>query len=160
MLPVEPARLWVDAIALLGDRQRHDLRLRRGHRLQHLLLDGIAGDDAACEDLTLLADAVRPVDRLRLDRRVPPRIEQKHVLRGGQIQTDAACLEADQEQLAFRIGLKTLDAALAVASSAVQVFVGDALAIEVLAQNRQHAGELRKHQRLVTLFDHFQDSRQ
>ena len=55
-----------------------------------------------------LADAVRAVDRLRLDRRIPPGIEQEHVVRRGQVQPEPARLEADQEQPAGRVRLEPL----------------------------------------------------
>jgi hypothetical protein len=44
-----------------------------------------------------LPDAVRPVGRLVLDRRVPPPVEVEHVRRRGQVQADAAGLEAEEQ---------------------------------------------------------------
>ena len=68
-------------------------------QLQHLFLDRVLGDQAIGEDLAGLADAVGAVDRLRLDGRIPPRIEQEDVFGGGEVQAKAAGLEADEEQL-------------------------------------------------------------
>ena len=67
-------------------------------------------DQPVGEHLARLADAVRAVDRLRLDGRVPPRVEQEHVVGRGQVQAEAAGLEADQEQPAVGIVLEPLDA--------------------------------------------------
>jgi len=44
-----------------------------------------------------LPDAMGATDRLRFDRRIPPRIEQKDVLRGRQVQAQSARFQADQE---------------------------------------------------------------
>ena len=49
-----------------------------------------------------LADPVRAVDGLGLDGGVPPRVEQVDVFGGRQVQAEAAGLEADQEDRAFR----------------------------------------------------------
>ena len=98
---------------------------------------------------------------LRFDGRVPPGIEQKHVLGGGQVQAQAAGLQADQEQLTVGIVLEPLDPRLAVARLAVEIFVGDLLAASSrLAHDRQQAGELRKHQRLVSFLEHLLELRQ
>ena len=94
--------------------------------LGHLLFDGIFRDQAVGEDVPRLADSVRAIDRLRFGRRVPPGIEQEHVLGGGQVQADTAGLQADQEHAALRIRGKPLDPLGAVARLTVEVFVGDA----------------------------------
>ena len=100
-----------------------------------------------------LADAVRAVDGLGLDGRVPPRVEQVDVLGGGQVQAQAAGLEADQEDRAVGVVLEPLDPLGAVAGAAVEVFVGELLLVEPLADDRQEAGELREDQDLVPLLD-------
>ena len=74
-----------------------------------LLLDRVAGDQAVGEDVLRLADPVRAVDRLRLDGRVPPGVEQEDVLGRGQVQAEAAGLQADQEEPAVRVVLEPLD---------------------------------------------------
>ncbi len=65
--------------------------------LEDLLLDGVAADQAVGEDVLGLADPVRAVDRLGLDGGVPPGVEQVDVVGGGQVQAQAAGLQADQE---------------------------------------------------------------
>ena len=95
--------------ALMIASARSRLRLLQ---LEHLLLDRVARDQPVGEHAARLADAVRAVDRLRLDRRVPPRVEQEDVVGRGQVQAQAAGLEADQEQPAVRVVLEPLDARL------------------------------------------------
>ena len=68
-------------------------------------------DQAVGEDLLGLADAVGAVDGLRLDGGVPPGVEQVDVVGGGQVQAEAAGLEADQEERAVGVGLEALDRA-------------------------------------------------
>src|SRR3954469_8735952 len=45
-------------------------------QLQDFLLDRVARDEAVREHVARLPDAVGPVDRLRFDRGVPPRVEE------------------------------------------------------------------------------------
>src|SRR6266545_1818018 len=66
--------------------QLPDLLLQRAQRQQPV------GDDGAG-----LADAVRPVDGLRLHRRVPPRVEEHDVAGRGQVEAGPAGLEGDEE---------------------------------------------------------------
>src|SRR5687768_1369521 len=63
--------------------------------LEHLLLDRVLGDQAVGEHVLGLADAVGAVDRLGLDGRVPPRVEEEDVLGGGEVEAQPAGLEAD-----------------------------------------------------------------
>src|SRR5699024_5921772 len=64
---------------------------------QNLLLDRMLGDEAIDHDAACLSDPMRAVDRLGLGRRVPPRVEQKHIVGLGEGETEAAGLEADEE---------------------------------------------------------------
>ena len=63
-----------------------------------LLLDRPRRDEPIDRDRLALADAVGPVDRLRLGRRVPPGVEDEDVVGLGQRQPEAARLEADEER--------------------------------------------------------------
>jgi hypothetical protein len=102
--------------------------------LQDLLLDCIAGDDAAGEDGPGLADAVGAVDGLGLDGGVPPRIEQVDVVGGGQVEPQPSRFQADQEEPGVRIGLEGFHPLAAVAGAAVEILIGDPLTVELLAQ--------------------------
>src|SRR5437762_3173386 len=57
------------------------------------LLDGAGRDQAVSGYIAGLADAVRTVDCLRLDGRVPPRIVKNDIACGGQVQPGAGCSE-------------------------------------------------------------------
>ena len=50
-------------------------------QLDDLVFHRVGGEQAIGEDVPRLADAVRAIDRLRFHGRVPPRIEQKDVVR-------------------------------------------------------------------------------
>src|SRR5207244_2766331 len=66
-------------------------------QFQHFLFHGVARDQAIGKDVARLADAMSAVDRLRFDRRVPPGIEEKNVLSGSEIESQAAGLETNEE---------------------------------------------------------------
>src|SRR5438034_9350095 len=76
--------------------------------LGDFFLDGPGREQAIREDVPRLPDPVRPIDRLRLYRGVPPRIQQEHVLRGRQVQSEAAGLQTDQEDAASGIALEAV----------------------------------------------------
>src|SRR5450755_2936826 len=84
-------------------------------QLQNFLFDSIARDQAIGEDLVHLADAVGAVDGLGFDGGIPPGVEQKDVLGGGQVEAQSSSLQADEEQGASRVVLEALDALLAIA---------------------------------------------
>src|SRR6185295_4923935 len=90
----------------------HHLRLAL-LELGDLLLDGAAGEEAIGDDGTVLADAVRAVDRLRLDCRVPPRVEENDIARGGEIESGTTGLERNEEHAGPFVGLEGRDDLLA-----------------------------------------------
>jgi len=124
-------------------------------KLQYLFLDGVLGDEAIGENLAGLADAVSAVDGLGFYGGVPPGIEEEDVLRGRQIQTKAAGFETDEKQLAVLIGLESIDALLAVAGFAVEVFVDGALIVQLFSQDRKEAGELGEDNGFVAFVGQF-----
>src|SRR5437867_3854494 len=63
--------------------------------LPDLFLDRALGEHAVGDDGAILADAMSAVDRLGLDGRIPPRVEQHHVIRAGEVEAGAPCLERD-----------------------------------------------------------------
>ena len=89
---------------------------------EHLLFDGVAGDEAIRKDFAGLADAMDAVDGLRFDCGVPPWIEEKNVVRGGEIEAEAAGFQRDEEQRAVRVGLEVIDSRFPVASFAIKIF--------------------------------------
>jgi hypothetical protein len=90
---------------------------------------------------------------LRLNRRIPPGIQQVNIFGGSEIQPLAAGLQTDQEKLAPRVALKSLDRHAAIASPAIEIFIIDALTLEAMSNNRQEAGELRKDEGFMSLRD-------
>ena len=81
---------------------------------QDFLFDAVAGDQLVDEDGPCLADAMGAVGGLRLDGGVPPRINVDHVVGGGQVQADAARLQADQKEGQLGRVLEAVNLALAV----------------------------------------------
>jgi hypothetical protein len=80
---------------------------------EDFFLDAARHHQLVNEYLPGLADAVGAVGGLVFHRGIPPRIVVDDGVGGGEVEADAACLEADQEHryLAF---LETADDALAV----------------------------------------------
>src|SRR5262245_2197298 len=81
----------------VGSDDRVSERPLGGLKLQHFLFHCVTGDQAKCEYRARLTNPMRAIDRLRLDRRIPPGIEEKHVLRGRQVETESPGLQADQK---------------------------------------------------------------
>ena len=102
---------------------------------------------------------MRPIDGLRLGRGVPPRVEDEHVVGGGEVQPHAAGLQADQKQATRRVALKALDPLLPILRASVEIFVGNPPSVEPCSQQAEKARELREDQRLVPLFDGLDQSR-
>mmetsp|Transcript_29054 Transcript_29054/g.84842 ORF Transcript_29054/g.84842 Transcript_29054/m.84842 type:complete len:235 (-) Transcript_29054:367-1071(-) len=74
--------------------------------LVHFLLDGVFCDETCCVDRFALANAIGSVHRLHFYGRVPPRLEQKHIIRLLQVQSFAASFEAHQDDLDLGFGLE------------------------------------------------------
>src|SRR5438105_6791401 len=123
----------------------------RALQLENLFLDRVACHQAAGDHVPLLSDAVSAVDGLGLDGRIPPRVEEKHVLGGRQIEPMTASPQADEEELTLRVPLKALDDRLSVAGGAIEICVHDGLRVEPLPQQREKARELREHECFVSL---------
>src|SRR6185436_16708652 len=102
---------------------------------------------------------MRAIDRLRLNRRVPPWIKQENVLSRGQVETQSSCLETDEEERTRRIGLKTLDSGGSIARTAIEVFVRRVQRVEPRPEQRNETRELRKHERFVSLRNDLEEPR-
>jgi len=63
------------------------------------LFDGAGRHQPVHRHRPLLADAVRATHGLVFGGRVPPRVGDDHVVGGRQVQTEAAGLEADEEEI-------------------------------------------------------------
>ncbi len=122
---------------------------------EDFFFDGVLGDDAAGVDGFVLADAVGAVDGLGFDGGVPPGVEEVDVVGGGEVEAEAAGFEGDEEEGAGGVGLEMLDALLAVAGFAIEIFVDDAFGVEGGADDGEHAGELGEDQGFVAFVDDF-----
>src|SRR6266851_9505824 len=96
---------------------------------------------------------MRAIHRLRFHCRVPPWIEYKDVFGCGEVQAEAASLQAYQECTAVFFGLKTFHPLLTIASRSVEILVVDCVSIQAIPHDFQKTGELREHQRLVSLIE-------
>ena len=143
------------AITVAGGepRRQHAAEGRVLLQRQHLLFHRVFGDQPVGEHLARLADAMRAVHRLRLHRRVPPRVEQEHVLRGGEVEARAAGLEAHQEGGHRLVLLEAPYPRLPVPCPAVQVEVRNPRLLEPSAKDLQHLHELAEHQHLLAFGD-------
>ena len=108
-----------------------------------------------------LADAVATVDGLVFYCRVPPRIDDKHVIGFGEVQPGAAGFGADQEHADVVVALEVFYFFLPFTAAAVEVFVGDLFGFQAAFDQRQHFDKAGKHQNFVLagfLFDVFHQS--
>src|SRR5258708_7731096 len=94
-------------------------------QLQDLLLDRVAGNQPVGEHVAILSDAVGTIDRLRFDGRIPPRVEDEHIVGGGQVQPQSTGLQTDEKQRALGIRLKALYLGLPLDGAAVEILVDD-----------------------------------
>ena len=123
-------------------------------QLGDLLLDGVPRDQPIGEHVARLADPVRAIDRLRLDRGVPPRIEQEHVVRRRQVEPEPAGLRLIRNSRQSGSDWNRATALGAIARPAVEVFVGDAARRRARPRSSAEQGrELREDQRLVPFLD-------
>ena len=78
------------------------------------------------------------------------------VVRGRQVEPQAAGLEADEKEIALA-GLKGVDLALPVLGrgGAVEIAVGDVACVQVFADQGEMADELAEDQGLVAVFQQF-----
>src|SRR3984893_16274817 len=117
---------------------------------EDFLLDTILDDQAVDSDRPLLPDAMCAIGGLILDRRIPPGVEMDHVVGGGQVQSGAARLEADEKQR--RVGrLKGRGASLLILGrrAPVKILIADATLVESRAHALQVTDELAEYQCLV-----------
>src|SRR5699024_7319345 len=97
---------------------------------EHLLFDRALGDVAVDHDGLRLPDTVCSVDGLILGRGVPPRVHEEDIVGLGEVESEAAGLEADEEYGSLP-GAERLDDRSAVPRRSVEDDVRDASALEV-----------------------------
>ena len=80
---------------------------------QYPILDRIVDLELVDVHRTLLAEAVRAVERLVLERRVPPHVDEDDVVAGGEVEARAAGLERDEDDLDALVLTNLLERVLA-----------------------------------------------
>jgi hypothetical protein len=91
-----------------------------------LFFDRVFGNQPVDRDGTLLPNAMGPIAGLVFYSGVPPGVHVNYVISGGEVESGAACLEADQKDIALP-RLKGIDA--------LSAFVGGGAAVEILVAN-------------------------
>lgn len=81
--------------------------------LEDFFFDAVFGDEFQGDHIFVLPDAVRPRDGLLLGERIPPGIEDEHVIGGGEVQTRAPGFDGDEEGLYLSVFLEFFDFRLA-----------------------------------------------
>src|SRR5258708_4908866 len=94
---------------------------------------------------------MRSIDGLRFDRWVPPRIQEKNIVRCRKVQPDASRLQADEKERTAGVGLESLDRLFAITCGSVEVFVADSLVFESRPHESEKRRELRKNDGLLFL---------
>ena len=130
--------------------------------LDDLLLDGSLSDETVDRDRILLSDAVGTVRGLLLDSRVPPRIEMDNIVGSGEVQSQSARFQTDEEERhVARLELTNQFVALFGRRGAVEIEIFDATLVERLTDECQMRRELTEDQRTVVVVmervDHLQE---
>mmetsp|Transcript_25427 Transcript_25427/g.65474 ORF Transcript_25427/g.65474 Transcript_25427/m.65474 type:complete len:366 (-) Transcript_25427:680-1777(-) len=116
----------------------------------HQLFQRAQRHEAVHIDVALLADAKRAVLRLQVRRGIPVRVEQHHLIGGGEVEAEAACASGHQEDKARVRIVEVVDSLLAVLldSGAVQADVAVPAARHQALQDVEHAGGVAEQQHL------------
>eukprot|EP01085_Mycamoeba_gemmipara_P004214 Mycagemm_TRINITY_DN10298_c1_g2::TRINITY_DN10298_c1_g2_i1::g.4214::m.4214 type:complete len:115 gc:universal TRINITY_DN10298_c1_g2_i1:345-689(+) len=87
------------------------------------------------------------VDRLLLGGGVPPGIEEHDARRGNQVESQASCLHADEEDAHISLGVERADGCLAggLRHAAVETDEGHGRGLEAQLDQVEHGGPLREH---------------
>ena len=114
---------------------------------QDFLFDGVLRNEVVDGDVLPLTDAVGTVGSLLLDGGIPPGVEVDDVVGSCQVESQAACLEADEEHgtLAALELLHQL-VALLYGHRAVEIEVGLLLFVKCLTHHGEKRRELAEHQ--------------
>ena len=94
---------------------------------------------------------MRAIDRLRLDRRVPPRVVENHIRRGREVQPEAGRLQRQQKHRVAALRLELRDQRLAILRLAGEHQVPDSGGGEPLPDDFEHRHELAEDEHLVAL---------
>ena len=122
-------------------------------QVQHAILDRIRHENAMDADGAQLTDAVRAVNGLVLDVRVPERIEDDHLAGGDEVEARVAGLERDEHDLAVGVVAEADHGLVALrgAHTAVVPHVLPSFAADGNLQQVKQGGKLAEDDRLLTL---------
>ena len=112
-----------------------------------------SGEQTIRDHLIALADAVRAVDGLRLDCRIPPWVVEHDITRGGEIEAGAGSFQRQEKHRDRWIALEFVHEGLTVFRLAGEHQVRDLALHEFLADELEHRDELGKNQNLVAFSD-------
>ena len=115
------------------------------------VLDGVVGDESVDGDGSALSDAVSAVGGLVFDSWVPPGVEDDDVVGLGEVESESAGAEADEEGVSVAV-LEVFDGLLAVfgGCGAVEVLVGDVELLESGSDDVEVLDELREDEGFVS----------
>ena len=130
---------------------------------EDFFFDGAGRDEFVARDDAGLADAVGTVGGLRFGGGIPPRVEVHDGVGGSEIEAGAAGFEGEEEdgdgggRRGSGRSLETVDLGLAGvgAHRTVEVAVGDALFVEVGAEEGEKRGELGEDEEAVAVVEGF-----
>mmetsp|Transcript_46753 Transcript_46753/g.111192 ORF Transcript_46753/g.111192 Transcript_46753/m.111192 type:complete len:255 (-) Transcript_46753:2009-2773(-) len=96
---------------------------------------------------------MQPVDGLVLHCRVPPRVQQQHVVCSSEVQPSASCFQAAEYDLDVSVSIEALQRfhASVVGHAAIQAHKRHTFALQLGLDQAQKLRELREHDRLARL---------
>ena len=141
--------------ALLDDQLIETQLLRRP--LQHLLLDGVLGDQAKDDHLLGLTDAMCAIHRLQISLWIPVAVIQHHDVRAGQVDPETAGTRRQEEDKLLgvrRVVVVDGRDPILVRGRAIDTAVLEVAEDAVVLENVQHATHLREDQDPASLLLH------
>ena len=116
---------------------------------EDFLFHCVGGDEAISDDGLSLADAMRPVDRLGLNGRIPPRIAEDNVAGSGEVKPGAGGFERKQENRFGAIALKLIHQLSAIFGGAGQLEVADIGRLKAGFDELQERDKLAENKHLL-----------
>ena len=122
---------------------------------EDFLLHGVGGDEPVGDDGLGLADAMRAVDGLSFDGRIPPRIAEDNVAGGGEVEAGAGGFEREEENRFGAIALELIDEFSAVFGGAGELEVTDVGSLEARLDEFEQGDELAENEHLLAFVAEF-----
>ena len=122
---------------------------------EDFLFHRVGGDETVSDDGLGLADAMRAVDRLGFDGRIPPRIAEDNVAGRSEIEAGAGGFEREQENRFGAIALELIDEFGAVFGGAGELEVADVGGLETRLDEFEQRDELAENEHLLAFVAEF-----